>query len=553
MNHYIYVPYCPMVYSYQPSPEHRDFYPLNIYCSAPHSYYDYRADCNDAARINATMDYVNHNLQNQGFAGGTPNFHQARRSDGELVHGTVMFKRDAVDARDANKSDFGDIDHRDVGAMMRAADSYAGKNGYAAGIPTFHIGQNVYGVVLFKPGTAEVKDVLAKDLGNPGDIGSRFRAVSSYAGRLGYAAAFPNFHQARRSDGELVYGVVFIKSGNSEVRDVVAKDLDLPRYEGIFCGTGQETPPKKFPITTNQHTELGDHRRMETSIIVSSDGSVYGRTKTWTSKKWQGFTGHVHVVFLKANNEFVDSTPTFQYGVSGTATGGHKREEPWRYQIPREKINDVDKAIIYHSVRPTPRITPQNFKEWADVLVPLIKELKPTPQTPGIRYYSPYFPYFNYPFYTAPVYPETNHQVDRNIFRKEKGIPFKNFLTPKSTSTDMATPGGTSTDMATPKSTSTDMATPKSTSTDMATPKSTSTDMATPKSTSTDMATPGGTSTDMATPKSTSTDMATPGGTSTGTTIPWIPFSNTMSPSISSKDGPYGDITKMVESTNKFK
>ncbi|MGF9944619.1 hypothetical protein ABEX44_15350 [Priestia megaterium] len=412
MNYYIYGPYCPMVYLYQSPPaEHRDFYPLNMYYCTPHSYYDYRfypppaspmieteyyeddyrADCNDAARINATMDYVNHNLQNQGFAGGTPNFHQARRADGELVHGTVMFKRDAVDARDANKSDFGNIDLRDVGAMMRAADSYAGKNGYAAGIPTFHRGPNVYGVVLFKTGTAEVKDVLAKDLGNPGDIGSRFRAVNSYAGRLGYAAAFPNFHQARRADGELVYGVVFIKPGNAEVRDVVASTLDLPRYESVFCGPGPgpTPPPKQFPYTTSQHTELGDHRRMETSLIISSNGRVDGRTKIWTAKKFEGFTGYVQITFYDANGEVVDvdSPPMFQYGVSGTATGGHKREETWLYRIPPHLINKVVRASILHSVRPTPRITSQNFKEWSDVLIPIIKELKPTSQIPTGRYY----------------------------------------------------------------------------------------------------------------------------------------------------------------------
>ena len=293
MNYYIYGPYCPMIYSYQSSPsEHRGSYPLNMYYCAPHSYYDYRfysppvspmieteyyeddyrADCNDAARINATMDYVNHNLQNQGFAGGTP-----------------------------------------------------------------------------------------------------------------------NFHQARRADGELVYGVVFIKPGNAEVRDVVASTLDLPRYERIFCSQAipDSTPAKQFPITTSQHTELGDHRRMETSIIISSNGRVDGRTKIWTSKKWQGFTGFVQVTFYDANGEVVDvdPAPMFQYGVEGTATGGHKREEPWVYRIPSHLINKVVRASILHSVRATPRITSQNFKEWSDVLIPLIKELKPTPQVPTGRYY----------------------------------------------------------------------------------------------------------------------------------------------------------------------
>ncbi|MGJ3198053.1 RICIN domain-containing protein [Peribacillus frigoritolerans] len=155
---------------------------------------------------------------------------------------------------------------------------------------------------------------------------------------------------------------------------------------GYWKRTNQDSPSlvKRFPITTSQHTELGDHRRMETSITISSNGRVDGRTKTWTSKKWEGFTGYVHVTFYDANNEVVDVPPfpTIQYGVSGTATGGHKREETWLYRIPPEQINKVTKASILHSVRPTPRITPQNFKEWSDVLTPLIKELKPAPEVP---------------------------------------------------------------------------------------------------------------------------------------------------------------------------
>ncbi|HDR6633218.1 TPA: hypothetical protein QCV53_001476 [Bacillus cereus] len=197
-------------------------------------------------------------MGNQGFAGGVPNFHQARRGDGELVYGTIIFKREAVDYKDVLKSEFGDIDRRDVGAMMRAASSYAAKQGYAAGIPTFHIGPNIYGIILFKPGTAETVDITADELGNPGDVGGLFRAVSSYAAQKGYPAAFPNFHQRRREDGVLVYGVVLFKTGNAEVRDVLAKDLNLPKYYNDFgCLIPQtEYVEKKFQIVAAYHHKL---------------------------------------------------------------------------------------------------------------------------------------------------------------------------------------------------------------------------------------------------------------------------------------------------------
>ncbi|MHC8667902.1 hypothetical protein ACYX6U_08965 [Bacillus cereus] len=273
MNYYNYPSYYPF-YAYNPMciDARTNCYDPNFYNGGYHpnsfdsSYPSYeikdegfrQVGCEEAARINASMDYVNRNMGNQGLAGGVPNFHQAKRGDGELVYGTIMFKREAVDNKDALKSEFGNIDRRDVGAMMRAASSYAGAKGYAAGIPTFHLGPNVYGIVLFKPGTAETVDVTADELGNPRDIGERFRAVSSYAGQRGYAAAFPNFHQRRREDGVLVYGVVLIKPGNAEVRDVLAKDLNLPAYYSAF---GCQSPPpdkieKEFQIVAAFHHKL---------------------------------------------------------------------------------------------------------------------------------------------------------------------------------------------------------------------------------------------------------------------------------------------------------
>ena len=262
MNYYMDVPCYPMIYLYQTlCHDYKNFHPANIYYSYPlymdHRLYsspiypiteieydqrDYRTDCQDAARINATMDYVADNLQNQGYHGGTPNFHQRKREDGQLVYGTIIFKNTAVDFHHVSIPDFGNVDRTNVGEMMRAAANYASKKGYGgAGLPTFHKGPNDYGVILFKRGTAEVRDVLAKDLGNPGDTGSLFRAVANYASRTGYGGAgFPNFHQRRREDGELVYGVILIKPGNADVRDVVARDLNLPRYEQVF---GCSTPP----------------------------------------------------------------------------------------------------------------------------------------------------------------------------------------------------------------------------------------------------------------------------------------------------------------------
>ena len=101
--------------------------------------------------------------------------------------------------------------------------------------------------------------------------------------------------------------------------------------------------------------------------------------------------------------------------------------------------------------------------------------------------------YNSYPYFNDPFYPRTDYQIPKKRSRKEKSIPLKNFLTPKNS------PTGT------------------------------------------------------ATPESPPTGTTTPESPPTGTTIPWIPFSKNPSPINLSKGGPYGDITKEIESSNKLK
>lgn len=284
MSYYIYVPYIPIYIDV------RTGYPMKVYYA--HSpYYDYRyypnspyppyssyeedvyekrqGECREAARINATMDYVNGNLENQGYHGGTPNFHQRTNESGQLVYGIIAFKKDAV-IHDPGAA-LGNIDRRNVGEMMRAAANYASSQGYGgAGIPTFHIGPNVYGVLLFKRGTAEVVDVTARELGNPRGVEQLFRAVANYARSKNYGGAgFPNFHQRRREDGVLVYGVILIKPGNTDVLDVLAKNLNLPEYVERFCG-----PPLTGPIVKNGGFEDHDaHWQTSYADIYSNSHS----------------------------------------------------------------------------------------------------------------------------------------------------------------------------------------------------------------------------------------------------------------------------------------
>jgi hypothetical protein len=98
-------------------------------------------------------------------------------------------------------------------ARFRAVNDWAVRNGYAAAFPNFHqadYGRGVvYGTILLKQGV-EKRDIPASELGNPANNEARFRAVHDWATRNGYVAGFPNFHQADYGQG-VVYGTILLK------------------------------------------------------------------------------------------------------------------------------------------------------------------------------------------------------------------------------------------------------------------------------------------------------------------------------------------------------
>ena len=72
-----------------------------------------------------------------GFATGWPNFYEADYGDG-VVYGTFLLPPNTADFRDVPAAEFGLSDRTQVPAMFRAANDYAGRQGYAAGLPDFH-------------------------------------------------------------------------------------------------------------------------------------------------------------------------------------------------------------------------------------------------------------------------------------------------------------------------------------------------------------------------------------------------------------------------------
>ncbi|MGN4457456.1 hypothetical protein [Bacillus cereus group sp. MYBK57-1] len=135
-----------------------------------------------------------------------------------------------------------------------------------------------------------------------------------------------------------------------------------------------------FPLKGSQHTGLGDHREMETTITISENGRIDGSTLTKTCKRAFGFTGSVIVFLTDSKGNILYATDTHRYGVNALGylkncddSGDHQRTEFWNENIPQEVINNISGYEITHAYTPLPRVTPDQFKKWAEAIAPLIK------------------------------------------------------------------------------------------------------------------------------------------------------------------------------------
>lgn len=186
-----------------------------------------------------------------GFFAGFPNFHEADYGDG-VVYGTILLRDTEAEWRDVPRSEYQVFHIEDIPGLFRSANDYAGRQGYPAAFPNCEQADHgqgvVYGTILMKPGTSEWRDVPRSDLGNPriDDVPAMMRAANDYSGRNGFAAGFPTFHQADYGQG-VVYGIVLLRPGVSTWRDVpaelLAKYSAPPRRWAILLCNLNDRPP----------------------------------------------------------------------------------------------------------------------------------------------------------------------------------------------------------------------------------------------------------------------------------------------------------------------
>jgi hypothetical protein len=134
----------------------------------------------------------------------------------------------------------------------------------------------------------------------------------------------------------------------------------VPGYNYFINCISATGRARSFPLRGSQFTELGDHRRMETSITISNNGRVDGATRIWTDKQLQGFTGAVAVVITDSAGNVLYVTAPQSYGVDcRRCPGPSDRTQQWSDAVPSNVLSRVGGYAIVHTTNPRDR-----WRDW---------------------------------------------------------------------------------------------------------------------------------------------------------------------------------------------
>jgi hypothetical protein len=148
----------------------------------------------------------------------------------------------------------------------------------------------------------------------------------------------------------------------------------MPVYAGTSL-SGEKlllAQSKPFPLQGSKFTELGDHRRMETSITISKNGRIDGVTRIWTAAKWTGFTGSVAVAITdRAGNRLYVTNPQ-SWGVDcKRCPGPSNRTQSWADTVPANVLKQVGGYAIIHQTNPRSR-----WRSWLSDTKEAVGEIK---------------------------------------------------------------------------------------------------------------------------------------------------------------------------------
>jgi hypothetical protein len=154
----------------------------------------------------------------------------------------------------------------------------------------------------------------------------------------------------------------------------LASDLQVPASTVTNSATKSllVAQNQRFPLRGSKFTELGDHRRMETSITISNNGRIDGVTRIWTAAKWTGFTGSVAVAITDRNGNRLYVTNPQSWGVDcKRCPGPSSRTQSWADTVPANVLGKVGGYAIIHTTNPKPR-----WRSWLSDAKEAVGEIK---------------------------------------------------------------------------------------------------------------------------------------------------------------------------------
>jgi len=101
---------------------------------------------------------------------------------------------------------------------------------------------------------------------------------------------------------------------------------------------------------------------MNTDARLSANGSLEMITRTWCNDWWVGFTGGVTVYLEDNNQNIINSSPLYTYGVNATTLSWESpsdRTDRRNHQFSSAEYNATSRLRIWHGHTPQPRLGQQ--------------------------------------------------------------------------------------------------------------------------------------------------------------------------------------------------
>jgi len=136
-----------------------------------------------------------------------------------------------------------------------------------------------------------------------------------------------------------------------------------------------------LPLIAEKADNLGNSRKMVTSIKVSNTGRIDAETKISTKEVARGFHGSVVVLLIDEEGNTLFKSNPHTYGVDGIAIPSatpSKRKEPWDENFSQDIIDKIRGYEIIHFLDPdsTLEATLEEFNRILDQLVDASDKIK---------------------------------------------------------------------------------------------------------------------------------------------------------------------------------